>query len=213
MDFYIQAVRQWLGAFFREPQHILAASLFFIVFSLPLVTIGPAAVLTLYLTRLQVEGYEIRYRKLIRQGFRTYFKKSLLLWLTDLIALGLILLSVLTLIAPNTPAPLRFSCAVMGYLDLGYLASALYRYPLLVYNDLPICDTIVRGVLLMLQNLLQTFLVSCIMLIFAVLCFLTGVGLILLLPGGVASLSVFVYKNTLARNRSRYSGKTKEAEG
>ena len=90
---------------------------------------------------------------------------------------------------------------VFLYLALFYLSTALYRYPILVLNpSLPLTQVALCATGIALKNLGYVFLYWCVLLLALMICAVTGVGLVLLLPGASALLMATAWSESLKRD-------------
>lgn len=199
MQPYIRTVSEWVRNMLREPHEWLAVSFVFVILSIPVLTAGAALLVGLEISKKYVEGYGVSYRKDIPVFFKKYFWKGLLLLSSDLISLLLMVLSFMMLLDHRYGMGMKYFYAVFLIVDILYFVSGIYRYPVLIYNELKIGDAIAKGVLLTLNNIGHTFLILCVAFCLLIVSVLTGIGIILILPGGMFLLMIYAYKNILVK--------------
>ena len=199
MEYYREGVRRFLAMLLREPHVLVAASLLCLLFSLPVVTAGIGIAAAVYYCACHEQGERCTLRQALRET-RALRGRALRMGLIDLgLTLGAV--ASLGLILSPAPLPSRALCGVLFCLDLSFLLTALFRYPALVRGDLPLGRAIHTGFAVALGNPGPVFLHWCVLLLLALLCAATGVGLLLLLPGGFCML-LFTSWNTIVQ---RYS--------
>ena len=191
---YKNAVGDWLSCAAKEPDGLVAGSLLFVLCCLPLLTFGPAwLALAVYMGR-RGAGVKTSWREAMSFALKRCGLKAWLMGWSDFLAVALAGGGLLALGGMQLPALLRFVYGIALFLDGLYIVSGLYRYPALARepNNL-LSRIIVRGFLMAIGNLGWTLLFACAQLLLLVVCAATGIGLVLLYPGGVALLAYYAY--------------------
>lgn len=89
---------------------------------------------------------------------------------------------------------------VFLYLALFYLSTALYATDLVLNPSLPLTQVALCATGIALKNLGYVFLYWCVLLLALMICAVTGVGLVLLLPGASALLMATAWSESLKRD-------------
>lgn len=198
MELYISTIRKWAKHIFKQPQEVMFLSILFIVFSLPLITIGVSAALCIYIAKLNSEGRVYKLKDIILNKLKTMFFKSLVMGFIDICLLALSILCVTTLIRNDISMIYKPIYAMYLSIDLICIISAMYRYPILVCNEnIGVIDIFLTGLLLTIKNLLICILFTLVLITVIIVSVLTGVGIFLILPGAVSLLFIYIYKQSL----------------
>ncbi len=123
------------------------ANLFWIIFSIPLVTL-PAATAGLFATVSPwVRGKEVEVFRAFLGGMRRFWLKSTLIGLLDLLAVGWVLVNFMIIARMDIANPIGWlSRSTSLFVGLAVLMVNVYLWPLLVVFDLPIRQLIERAV-------------------------------------------------------------------
>ena len=192
---YAEALKSWLRCGIREPEGLLAGSLWFWLTCLPVVTYGPARLALTYYMGRRFDATRVTWKEAARFGFRP---KAWLMGATDFLALLLAGGSVYAFLEMPVPLPIRGLYAAVLAPDLLYFISGVYRYPALAREpDTNLRMLMLRGFLMGVGNLIQTLLFACASLLFFMLCAATGAGLVLLYPAGGALLAGCAYREMI----------------
>jgi hypothetical protein len=199
MIFYMYAVKRFGKQIWSEPHTVMIASLLVLLLSLPVVTCGIALCAGVQYMYCKEKGIGVNVRGAIRQ-IGPCAVKALLMGLMDLACLIACVSAVAWLIADGNFV-LKLMSAVFLYFALFYLSTAIYRYPILTLNpQLSLIQVFLCAMGVVLKNLLYVFLYWCVLLMALMICAVTGVGLILLLPGCAALLMVTAWSESLKRD-------------
>lgn len=192
---YIGAMRGALKQSLREPQTLIGGSALFWLCALPVLSLGNAWIAAYVYMKAKLEGREMTARRALRTAFREKGRAAFLMGLTDLLAVFLAGGCAVTLMS-SAPNPLKFMYCVWLYIDGLYLLSGRYRYAALAAGDE---RPYRRAALFTLHNMGWTLLYGCVDLCLLLLCAATGIGVLLLLPAGMALFGVCAYRATLSR--------------
>ena len=127
-ELYRGAVKAWLRNAVKEPEGMLAGSLWFWLACLPVVTYGPARLALVYYMGRRCEGKRVKWRDALRFGFRV---KAWFMGAGDFLALAMAGGSAYALLEMPLPLLMRGMYALVLILDLLYVMSGVYRYPAL----------------------------------------------------------------------------------
>ena len=176
MIFYMYALRRFGRQIWREPHTVMGASLLMLLLSLPVVTAGLALCAGVQYMHDKERGIGVTWRGAV-QSVRPCMGKA------------------------GRDFALTLLSTVFLYLALFYLSTALYRYPILVLNpSLPLTQVALCATGIALKNLGYVFLYWCVLLLALMICAVTGVGLVLLLPGASALLMATAWSESLKRD-------------
>ena len=205
---YVRTLRRWAPFLLREPNALLSGSVFFVLASLPLITLGPAWAALHYYMAARESGVQRTWRGACRFAFRECGAKAWLMGLTDALALlmaGGCWIAVFGASgAPGAevsflPLPLRFIYAALFAFDIIYLISGMYRYPALCAEPANSAPRLAaRGFLLAFGNVGWTLMFFFSALLAFIACALTGVGILALFPAASAALSCCAYDEMTA---------------
>lgn len=190
---YVRVMRAWLREVFHAPSVWMLMSLMFWPFALPLVTFGVAAGLMAYYARAQVRGDKVRLWPMLGAFAREYFWTALWMGLLDVLLLLLCVLTFRSMVAADAPALMRLYDALLLWINLMYLSSGFFRYPMMVCNRLPLRTLLVKGVLLTFSRLGTVFLLLLAAVTAVAVSALTGLGLLVFAPAGLALLGAAAY--------------------
>lgn len=187
---YIQSMRRWCHIIFREPLSWVVISLSFILFALPIVTIGSAWAFALTLAKEELEGNAWKAKKHIKPFLHSpLFYKSLLMGLGDIFLIVTIFLAFRTLLSPKSYIVIRFINAFFLWIDTLLLLSGLYRYAfLLESSDASLINLYGTGIAILLSNLKTTILLCMVIITITLASILIGITLFVFLPGALALL-------------------------
>lgn len=203
MECYLQTMRYWVKTAVKEPHEMMMISAVFCALSLPLFTIGLAGAVCLEMSKDIIEGKKVNYLQQLSQSLKKHFRNGILMFLIDLLTLLMMLTSINVVFGRDAGNFIKYIHLFLTVIDLIVLYSALYRYPIMIFNRLKIREIIVAGVLLTLNNFGGVLLVTGVIVTFAFLNALTLLGVLLLFPGGVLILSVYFYKFTVTKYISK----------
>ena len=193
MIFYMYALRRFGRQIWREPHTVMG------LLSLPVVTAGLALCAGVQYMHDKERGIGVTWRGAV-QSVRPCMGKAIAMGIVDLCCLVACVSAVAWLVAGRDFA-LTLLSTVFLYLALFYLSTALYRYPILVLNpSLPLTQVALCATGIALKNLGYVFLYWCVLLLALMICAVTGVGLVLLLPGASALLMATAWSESLKRD-------------
>lgn len=146
--------------FMNKVTDVCFLSLFWLLFSLPVVTIGASTVALFRFTLKQVddsEGYAFRS---FLKAFRENFARSTALWLLVLAGIVFFVLDFHALMALPLPSVVRVPIlAILLSLSLLFLMMAVYSFPLLARYGMPLGKVLHDGLVMAFQHPLMTALV------------------------------------------------------
>ena len=204
MESYRDGVRRFLHMLLHEPHVLIGASLLCLLFTLPVLPVGVGVAAALHYCACCEQGRACGLRQALRET-RHLRGRAFLMGLLDLLA-GLCAAATLGLVLSRASVAVKASACVLFYLDVSFLASALFRYPALVRGDLPLARAIHTGVAVCMANVWQVLLYWCVALLLLMLCAASGIGVLLLFPGAICML-LFTSWNSVVR---RYRANTTE---
>ncbi len=197
-ELYISSLRAWWTQILHEPHRVMLMSLVFVVLSLPVVTVGIAAAVCLSMARLDAEGKAIRPTEFFSVHLRPVLLKAFLMGAIDLLFSLPTALCIAALFDSRSGNGIRMLYAVYLVLDALILASLIYRYPILIYNHgFTLREVFKRGTLILVANLIPCVLFVLMIMTILICSALTGVGLVLILPGCISFLLIHIYRQTL----------------
>lgn len=188
---YPLVVKQIFPEIFKNPTGWLSISAFFLLLSLPLVTWGIAYTFALVLADRQMSGRKRDGWKQCRLFLRTSGKvlPAFLMGLIDTCLLAAIIFAVKQVIAEDSSVLARFLGCLFFWIDLVFLCSGTYRYPLLAYGkERKTTDIFARGVLMTISDAGNVFLILMVALLFLLVGGLTGIFLFAFTPGAISLL-------------------------
>ncbi len=197
MQYYREGVRRFLHMLVHEPHAILGASLLCLLWSLPVVTVGVGVAAALHYCACQEQGRACTLRQAMRET-RHLRGRALAMGLLDV---GLLLgaAASLGMVCSAVPYGARFYSGVLLCLDVSFLLTALFRYPALVRGNLSLGRAIHTAFAVALANPFATFLHWCVVLLLIMACAATGIGLLLVLPGGFCLLTFTAWNSLVQR--------------
>lgn len=199
MELYITSLREWFRHIIREPHKVMFISIIFVVLSLPVVTTGFAAAVCLNLARFDADGRGVKLKDVIMIHVKPVILKALIMGLFDIVLLLLTALCIIMLFNRHLGESLKIIYAPFLIIDMIAMMSAIYRYPILVYNEsFKFMEVFVKGILITIRNLFKCILFTLVMITIFICSVLTGVGVLLLFAGAVAFLMIYIYKQTLS---------------
>ena len=192
----------------KEPHALFKGSILAWICHLPLITYGPAVLTVNYYMGRRCEAYITIWKESIAFGFGygndSPKSKAWLMGLFDALALLLAAGSGYALLEMELPLPMKIIYGIVLFLDLLYLASAMYRYPALAHEpENKLALLIFRGILITIGSFVWSLLFLCVHLLWFMICLATGVGLILLYPAGAATLSHCAYTEMIKHFSSK----------
>jgi len=207
---YVSAARLWFSSLINEPQAAIKGSLLFLLCAIPIASLGPARLASVYYSGRRCESYIVTLKEAAAFGFGLGPRgatgapdaapacgigaKGWLMGFTDMLAFMLAAGSAYALLNMDLPFALRLPYAVFFLLDIAYLASGVYRYPAMAQEPGAKLHLLaLRGVLMAVGGPVWSFLFFCLQLLLLIVCALTGVGLLLIYPAGSALLSHCAY--------------------
>lgn len=204
MIFYMYALRRFGKQLWREPNTVMMASLMMLVLSLPVVTVGLALCAGVLYMHDKEKGIGTSVRQAVR-AVRPCAVKALVMGIVDLCCIVACISAVAWLIA-GRDFGLTLLSTVFLYLALFYLSTAIFRYAILALNPgLSLSQVVLCAMGVTLKNLGYVFLYWCVLLLALMICAVTGVGLVLLLPGVTALLMVTAWSESLKKDEYKRS--------
>lgn len=197
---YISMIKCWLATMFPIPQKVIIISLIFFILALPVVTIGYAGLVCTIMARFTTDGREVSLRRILKLEASKSSRKAILMGLMDLFAMALCFLSIGILFGPETTPIMRFLYSFFLLLDIIFLASSVFRFPMMAANpSLNLREILLRSMVAMFRHLPAQFLYMMVLLSLLILCVLTGIGILLVFPGATVFLTVIIYRKTLTQ--------------
>ncbi|ADY14227.1 hypothetical protein SpiBuddy_2413 [Sphaerochaeta globosa str. Buddy] len=195
---YIPCMREWAHIIIHEPISWMKMSLWFLLCSLPLITIGIGWAFILLMAKQETEETIWKAKRLWLLFFHSpSLWKSFCMGFIDILLLLSIGLSIKNMIATETLLLSRFINALFIWFDILLFLSSLYRYPLLVEQpSLQFIRLYSESILLCFTNLKLTLLISMAIITIMVLSVFIGITLFLFLPGGLALLATITFQQT-----------------
>ena len=193
MLFYMYALKRFGKQLWKEPNTVMCASILMMLLGMPVLTIGIAL----------FAGVPYMYAK--EKGIETSFRmgKALGMGIVDLACIVAAVSCVARLLDKNQLA-LGLGSAVLLYLLLFYLSTAMFRYPVLTLNPhLSLGQVVLCAMSMTLKNMGWMFLYWCVVLLALLICGATGVGLVLLLPGCTALMMTTAWSESLKKEEYR----------
>lgn len=170
----------------------------FIILSLPLVTVGFAAVVCLNMARFNTEERKMKLKEVIGIYVKPVFLKSFIMGLIDIIFLLLTVLCIVVLFDKRSSESMKIVDVLFLIMNMLFMLSIIYRYPILVYNEsFSLKEILARGILITVSNLFKCILFALVIMTILIFSVLTGVGILFIFPGAVAFLMINIYKQTL----------------
>ena len=205
MLFYMYAIKRFGRQLYREPHTVMGASLLMTLLSLPVLTLGLALTAGVKYMHDKERGIGVTWRSALRD-VRPCVGKALAMGFADLCCLVAAVSSIARLVAGGSFLG-PFLSTVFLYLALLYLASGIYRYPILALNPaLSLPQLVLCAFSATIKNAGYVFLYWCVLLLALMISAATGVGLVLLLPGVSALLMATAWSETLKRDEYKRTG-------
>ncbi len=166
---------------------------------------GPPATAGLYLVGNRLAKGEHIGFDVFKEGFLTYFWRSLLVGLISVVLLFVVVTGLLFYLNPPPQFPALFTLltVVMLYLLLAWLAMQLYLFPVLVEQKVTLGILFRNALLIAFASPLYTLTLLAMLGIFATLSVLFPILLVLVLPGLLAVVSSIAFQDRLANIRTR----------
>lgn len=198
MLFYMHALRRFVKQIWREPNTVMMASLVMVGLSLPVVSIGLAWCFGVSYMHDKEKGIGTSVRAALR-SVKPYWGKALIMGIVD-VCFVVACVSAIAWLVAGRDFVLTLLSTVFLYLALFYLATGIFRYPILTLNPgLSLGEVVVCAMSVTLKNFGYVLLYWCVALMALMICAVTGVGLVLLLPGCVALLMTTSWSESLKR--------------
>lgn len=187
---YPATIKQTFHEIIHCPTGWLSISLFTLLLSLPVITWGIGYTFALVLADREMDGRN-------REGFkrcRVFLKTrqarwSFLMGLLDLLVVVALFFSIKTIIDPETTILSRLASCIFFWIDLFFLVSGIYRYPILAYqNPYNLSTVFVQGITITFSDIGNVILILMVSCLFLILSIVTGLFLFLFFPGSVALL-------------------------
>ena len=148
------------------------------------------------------KGIETSFRMALRE-IRPCAGKALGMGIVDLACIVAAVSCIARLLDKNQLA-LGLGSAVLLYLLLFYLSTAMFRYPVLTLNPhLSLGQVVLCAMSMTLKNMGWMFLYWCVVLLALLICGATGVGMVLLLPGCTALMMTTAWSESLKKEEYR----------
>lgn len=187
----------WLSRFMYLVADIVLLHVLWILFSLPIVTIGASTTALYYCSMKRIRRDEGYITKNFIRSFRSNFKQSTLIWLL-ILAVGAILFLDLRIGMSAGGAIGKFMLISCSILLIPYFCTALYIFPVQAKFENRIIDNLKNALLMSLSNFLFTLLLFFIAATFILLTltFPPFIGLLLIAGAGIYGYftsGIFVY--------------------
>ncbi len=192
---YIPCMKKWVHIIIHEPVSWMMMSLWFLLCSLPLVTVGVGWTFILLVAKTETEENKWKATRIWSSFLHSSsFWKSFCMGIIDILLLLSIGLSFKNLIATDTFLLYRFMNALFIWFDTLLFLSSIYRYPLLAEQpSIQFIRLYSDSILLCLTNVKLTLLISMAIITIILLSTLIGITLFLFLPGGLALLVTITF--------------------
>lgn len=166
---------------------------------------GPPATAGLYLVANRLAKGERAGFDIFKEGFLTYFWRSLLVGLITAALLFLFVTGFLFYLDPPPQFPAFFTLLsiVMLYLLLTWLAMQLYLFPVLVEQDVPLRLIFRNALFIAFASPVYTLILMVLLIACTVASILFPILLVLVLPGLAAVVSSIALQDRLANIRAR----------
>lgn len=136
---------------------LVLLNLLWLVFSLPLVTVGAATAAASSLILRELDGESVPLVRAFWREFKRHFRRATQVWLLNVVALYALYLDAQLLGATDDPPLLLLTASVVSFL---FVAMAfLYAYPLTARYDAPVFKTLQNSVQLCFRYWGRTLLV------------------------------------------------------
>ncbi len=205
MFHYMSTIRRCCLQLWKEPQTVFMGSLLCLFLSLPVFTIGFSCVVGVIYMGAREKGEQVSFKSAVHDAKRCA-GKAIVLGIMDLACLLACVASVARIIGNGNFLWLLLH-AVLLYITLLFLSTSLFRYPMLARNpDLPLQKVLLFSFSCVLANTGYVFLYWCTALLLLLISIGTGVGMVLLLPGGFALIMAVAWNETLKAMEEREKG-------
>ncbi len=196
----IFSFNSWLSRFLYLVADIVVLHFLWIIFSLPVVTIGASTTAVYYCGMKRVrrdEGYVI---KNFIQAFKANFRQSTLIWLLILLVGAILFMDLrIGMAAGGVLGKLMIiSCSI---LLIPFFCTALYIFPVQAKFDNRIIDNLKNALLMSLSNFIYTLLLVFIIATYVLLLFTFPpfIGLLMICGMGIyayltSSIYVFIFR-------------------
>jgi uncharacterized membrane protein YesL len=166
---------------------------------------GPPATAGLYLVANRLAKGERAGFDIFKEGFLTYFWRSLLVGLITAALLFLFVTGFLFYLDPPPQFPAFFTLlsVVMLYLLLTWLAMQLYLFPVLVEQDVPLKLIFRNALFIAFASPVYTLILMVLLVACTVASVLFPILLVLVLPGLAAVVCSIALQDRLANIRAR----------
>lgn len=191
------SLNSWLSRFMYLVADIVLLHVLWILFSLPIVTIGASTTALYYCSMKRIRRDEGYITKNFIHSFRSNFKQSTLIWLL-ILAVGAILFLDLRIGMSAGGVIGKFMLISCSILLIPYFCTAFYIFPVQAKFENRIIDNLKNALLMSLSNFLFTLLLFFITATFIVLTltFPPFIGLLLIAGAGIYGYftsGIFVY--------------------
>ena len=202
MLFYMYALKRFGKQLWKEPNTVMCASILMTLLGLPVLTIGIALCAGVAYMYAKEKGIETSFRMALRE-IRPCAGKALGMGIVDLACIVAVVSCIARLLDKSQLA-LGLGSAVLLYLLLFYLSTAMFRYPVLTLNPhLSLGQVVLCAMSMTLKNMGWMFLYWCVVLLALLICGATGVGMVLLLPGCTALMMTTAWSESLKKEEYR----------
>lgn len=166
---------------------------------------GPPATAGLYLVANRIAKGERAGFDVFKDGFLTYFWRSLVVGLISVVLLVIFVTGFLFYIEPPPQFPAFFVLlsVVMLYLMLAWLAMQLYLFPVLVEQDVSLGVLFRNALFIAFASPVYTLVLLLVLAVCTVASILFPILLVLVLPGLTAVVSSIALQDRLAHIRER----------
>ena len=196
MLFYMYALKRFGKQLWKEPNTVMCASILMTLLGLPVLTIGIALCAGVAYMYAKEKGIETSFRMALRE-IRPCAGKALGMGIVDLACI-VAAVSCIARLLDKSQLALGLGSAVLLYLLLFYLSTAMFRYPVLSLGQVVLC-----AMSMTLKNMGWMFLYWCVVLLALLICGATGVGMVLLLPGCTALMMTTAWSESLKKEEHR----------
>jgi uncharacterized membrane protein YesL len=195
---YIPCMKQWIHYIIYEPVSWIKMSLWFLLWSLPVLTIGCGWTFILFIAHEEVLGNKAKGTNIFSIFIHSNaLVKSFIMGIIDILLILALFLSSKYIGNPESPMLLRFISALFLWLDILLFLSSLYRYPLLVDEpNLTFIQLYSDAILFCFTNLKLTLLISMALISIVIFSVLIGITLFMFLPGGMALLVIITFQQS-----------------
>lgn len=192
---YIPCMKKWAHIIIHEPVSWMKMSFWFLLCSLPLVTVGVGWTFILFMAKTETEENKWKATRIWPSFLHSSsFWKSFCMGIIDILLLFSIGFSIKNLITVEALLFYRFLNALFIWFDTLLFLSSLYRYPLLVEQpSIQFIHLYSDSILLCLSNVKLTLLISMAIITIILLSAFIGITLFLFLPGGLALLVTITF--------------------